>query len=74
MKVQCSQCRHIFEVPITVAQILAWRNGGLIQRVAGNLTPSERELLVTQTCGDCFDAMFKDDNGANQYDSEDAAF
>ncbi len=51
-----------FEVPVTDEQIVRWKAGELIQRVMPELTPDQRELLISQTCGDCFDDMFKYDN------------
>jgi hypothetical protein len=61
VKIQCGQCKKIYDVPVTVAQVTAWREGELIQRAMPNLTDDERELLLTQTCGTCFDEMFEDD-------------
>ncbi len=58
MIVECRQCQREFEIPVTDNQIADWKGGGLIQRVMPNLTNSQRELLMTRTCGDCFDKMF----------------
>ena len=33
--------------PVTLAQIEAWKGGELIQRAMPNLTPDEREFLMT---------------------------
>ena len=32
--------------------------GELIQNASSYLTPNERELLISGTCGRCFDEMF----------------
>lgn len=58
MKVQCRECRKTFDIPVTSQQVADWKAGGLIQRVMPDLTASDRELLMTATCGDCFDKMF----------------
>lgn len=59
MNVQCQECRKVYDLPITVEQVTRWRHGGgLIQRVFPDLTDDQRELLISQTCGACFDAMF----------------
>ena len=34
-------------------------NGSLIQNAFPTLTPSQRELLITGICDDCWDKMFK---------------
>lgn len=38
-----------------------WQGGELIQRCFPQLTPDEREILISGICGDCFDKMFKED-------------
>lgn len=58
MKVQCRQCRAVFNLPVTVEQIARWRNGALAQNAFPNLSADDRELIISQTCGKCFDAMF----------------
>ena len=35
------------DIPVTLAQIEAWKGGELIQRAMPNLTPDEREFLMT---------------------------
>jgi hypothetical protein len=35
-----------------------WEGGALIQDALGYLTADERELLISGTCGACFDNMF----------------
>jgi len=36
----------------------AWRSGEHIQDVAPEISAGDRELLITQTCGPCFESMF----------------
>lgn len=38
---------HTLDIDVTEAQIAAWQGGELIQRVMPNLTPDEREFLMT---------------------------
>ena len=35
------------DIPVTLAQIEAWKGGELIQRAMPNLTADEREFLMT---------------------------
>ena len=35
-----------------------WQNGSLIQDAMPYLSADERELLISGTCGTCFDKMF----------------
>ena len=54
----CRWCGHRQNVPIHPADYVAWHaDGELIQDAAPYLTDAERELLISGTCGDCFDEM-----------------
>ena len=46
------------EVPIE--GLVKWKQGVLIQDALPALSRSEREMLVSQTCGTCFDDMFEE--------------
>lgn len=58
--VDCRTCGHTIPVPVTNAQLLDWGCGGLIQNVMPDLDITLRELLISATCGPCFDALFAD--------------
>ena len=38
---------NALDIPVTLAQIAAWKGGELIQRAMPDLTPDEREFLMT---------------------------
>jgi len=38
-----------------------YKAGELIQNALPELSEDYRELLITNTCGECFDKMFEDD-------------
>jgi len=59
--VKCEVCSNDIEVPATDEQIKAWKSGMLIQRAMPNLTADQREILISGTCGPCFDKMFPPD-------------
>jgi hypothetical protein len=61
MKIQCRRCLRLIDVPITKEQFAAWQAGKYIQDAAPNLTPGQREMLISRTCGQCFDEMFGED-------------
>jgi hypothetical protein len=48
-------------VQVVESDFNAWRNGELIQKALPYLDVNQRELLQTQICGTCFDAMFSDE-------------
>lgn len=39
----------------------AWRKGELIQRALPELDRTQRELMISGTCPNCFDKMFAED-------------
>lgn len=59
--VQCVGCKRTFVLHVTRTGFQRWRyEGVLIQQAMPDLTADERELLMTSTCGDCFDKLFAD--------------
>ena len=49
---------NALDIPVTLAQIAAWKGGELIQRVMPNLTPDEREFLMTGITADEWENHF----------------
>ena len=43
---------HTMDLPITEAQLQAWRSGTVIQKAMPQLTPEQREFLITGTTTD----------------------
>lgn len=58
MIVRCAMCKKEYDIPITDGQLRRWRDGAFIQDAAPELRPDQRELLISQTCGECFDKLF----------------
>ena len=61
--VQCQFCGRKFILAVTQKQITEWKAGGLAPRVFPNLTPDERELLISGMCGKCFDDTVPEEDG-----------
>lgn len=57
VRAQCFTCRSFFTLRVNKDDMVRWRDGELIQRAMPYLTPDERELLISSTCGKCFDKM-----------------
>jgi hypothetical protein len=57
---ECPRCRNNIELIVSASGFRAWQGGALIQRALPELTPSQRESLITGYCDRCWDAMFKD--------------
>ena len=61
---RCPICGKMNSIEIYKKDFEAWQNGALIQNVMPYLTAKERELLITGTCSECWDKMFRvDDDG-----------
>lgn len=57
--VRCIQCETVFSLPpVKIKDWDRWQNGTLIQDAMPQLSDSARELLISHTCGECFDALF----------------
>lgn len=58
MPVVCEECGEVFDIAVDFEDLLRWKAGELVQNAFPYLTPSERELLISQTCGDCWNQMY----------------
>ena len=59
LPIECRMCGKSFDIHCKEKDYKDWRSGkGYIQDVLSYLSASERELLISETCGDCFDKLF----------------
>lgn len=49
------------DLDITQSQLIQWQNGALIQNVMPQLTPDEREFLISGIAPGEFDTLFEED-------------
>lgn len=57
--VTCSYCNELHKVYCKEEDYNNWKDGaGFIQDIMYYVPPAVRELLVSGTCGKCFDEMF----------------
>tara|TARA_R110002012_G_scaffold310454_1_gene518719 strand:+ start:894 stop:1115 length:222 start_codon:yes stop_codon:yes gene_type:complete len=61
LELECKYCDYEEVITVHEADYIAWHNGELIQDVMYYLTDSQRELIISDTCGDCFDKFFPED-------------
>jgi len=59
IQVGCISCFNNFPVVVNPLDIELWNGGELIQDAFPYLTDSERELLISHVCENCFDKMFE---------------
>ena len=57
----CRTCKMTKTFNLKSADVQRWRNGELIQRVFPKLSIEDRELMISSTCGQCFDQLFGDE-------------
>lgn len=62
----CACCGREIELPVTKDQFdrlsKASQSDELIQDVASDVAPEWREMFISGTCPECWDAMFADDD------------
>lgn len=54
----CNRCKDQVEMKVVQGDYEAWENGKLIQDAMPYLSADEREVLISGTCGPCFDKLF----------------
>lgn len=57
--VRCHVCKQQHVVITTEPGYQRWIDGDYIQRAMPEVKPADRELLISGTCGECWDRMFK---------------
>lgn len=56
---RCVHCGKIYKIRVHYSDYDGWINGkGRIQDLMPYLSPDDRELMISGTCGPCFDKIF----------------
>lgn len=55
----CKCCGNEVNVMLNYGDFQRWQHGQYIQDAAPYLNENEREFLISQICGDCFDKMYE---------------
>ena len=58
VQVDCNLCSKGFILHVHEKDLADWREGKLIQDAMPYLSASERELLISNICEDCFTKLF----------------
>lgn len=59
--IECGVCHKTKHVTAPAEQFAAFDRGVFAQRAFPGMSEDDRELLISQTCGPCFDALFDED-------------
>lgn len=66
---QCRMCGNVSDIKCNEDDFNKWKNReGYIQDLLHYLSKQERELLISGTCGSCFDELFPPEE---DYDEDD---
>jgi len=57
----CILCGNEVRIHTSVEGYTAWADGEFIQDAMPELTPDEREILISGICGTCFDKEFTEE-------------
>jgi hypothetical protein len=60
--VPCRRCHTVHDLTVNVEKFVSWQAGELIQDALPELSLDERELLISGTCGACFDELFPEED------------
>lgn len=61
LQIQCRKCCKTYNVQVDSEQYKDWKNNGThVQNAFPNLSADDRELLISRTCGTCFDKIFEE--------------
>lgn len=71
--VECRCCHKEYAILVSEEDFWEWEHGALTQKAFPYLKPSERELLINQTCEACQEVMFppEPDEDCEEFWSED---
>lgn len=58
MVIVCQSCGTSYNVTVTDQELEDWHYGMNIQNAMPFLSSNDRELLISRTCGSCFNKMF----------------
>ena len=71
LKVKCNYCNKSYDIGVNEDDYNDWKYGeGFIQDLLPYLTRAQRELLISNTCDECWDGLFglEDDDDDDVYD------
>lgn len=70
VSVGCQMCNNVYDIKCNESDFNKWKNReGYIQDLLHYLSKQERELLVSGTCGTCFDELFSPEEDEDEDDS-----
>jgi hypothetical protein len=60
---ECRLCGKVSPIECNKEDLIKWKNKeGYVQDLLHYLSADQRELLISGTCGECFDSLFPPDD------------
>jgi hypothetical protein len=66
--IPCGVCGVKQSIEVKPVDLGKWRNGMAIQSAMPYLSADQREMFISQTCGNCWDDMFAFDMWEDELD------
>ncbi len=60
LDIPCRMCKTVHRIEVPIEDLRKWDGGLLIQKAFPYLSVETRELMISGTCSDCFDKLFKE--------------
>lgn len=61
--IECPHCHKVIELPIKEEELLAWNpNEQFVQEAFPELTPGQREMLLSGLCEECWNEIFSEED------------
>lgn len=57
----CGMCKQTKTLILPASGYAAYKRGMVIQRALPSVSEGDRELLISETCGPCFDKLFDEE-------------
>lgn len=61
-ELECKYCDYEENISVHESDYISWHNGEFIQDAFPYLTAGQRELMISNTCDDCWQRFFPDDD------------
>jgi len=61
LNIRCIECNKVFYINVYKKDIELYKKGVLAQSAFPYLTINERELIISNMCGSCFDKIFTEE-------------
>ena len=65
LTITCIMCKEVHKIVVSDDGFEKWNKGELIQIALPELSADEREMLISKTCGKCWDKLFAEPEEVN---------